>query len=300
MSAFAIDREPVFVAIDAPGTLYDSIILNGQVIPMVPSTTAAISVRPLMSRTAVVTEVASTIYPTDSNGSNILYTWQSSDIATLGEGDFMAWWTFTLPSTAPKDTPEFPIRVGDHGPGYGTQIGIIVMGVAAHMPISLDVLRSDERYGDLWLQQQAEVIKLRVLGTTMSPDAEESLGTVFLDYLSKRLALQLINPAIEYWSRQQQTATATDVHEVVSYPNMITSLQQLGRRLVRELAQEWRDLMAIQPGLAVRHVMPLPATTLGDPTNPCNGYVTKNPRSTQALETGGWGWGLEFGVWPFP
>jgi hypothetical protein len=246
----------------------------------------------------VISKTASTLVPTNSNGQNVMYTWQTGDISVMGEGDFMAWWNFTLPGASPADTPEFPIFVTDHGPGVGTQIGAIVMGVTAFMPVTLSALQNDERYGDRWLQQQAEVIKLRTLGTTVSPDSEEGLGVVFVDYLSKRLALQLVNPGIEYWSRQWRTATSTQTSEVSSYPDMIASLKELGRRLVRELAQEWRDLMVLQPGLAVRHVMPMPATSLSAELDP--GYITRNPRRNESLMSGGRGWGLEYGNYPFP
>jgi hypothetical protein len=294
-------RTPVFVPIDAPGSIYDSIILNGQVIAMVPGATVSIFVRPLISRAPVINPSvpnAITIYPTDQDGNNVRHDWLTTDISSLGEGDFMAWWQFVLPGFGPKDSPEFPIYIGDHGPGVGSQIGMIVMGVTAHMPLTLSALRKDERFGDLWLQQQAEVIKWRVLGTTVSPDSESGLGIVFLDYLSKRLALQLINPAIEFWSRQWKTASSTQTSEVTSYPDMIASLKELAPRLVRELTQEWRDLMVIQPGLAMRTVTPLPASTLSGLLDP--GYVTRNPLRTEGLMTGGRGWGMLTGPWPFP
>jgi hypothetical protein len=300
MSISAAERTPVIVYSDAPASLYDTIIFNGAVVQMIAGTTVVFSVRPLASRAASISNAAVAIYPTDTDGHNVRYDWQPSDILTLGEGDFMAWWTFTLPSSSAMDSPEFPLLITDHGPGTGTKTGAIVAGVTAFMPVTLSALQNDDRYGDLWLQQQAEVIKLRTMGTTVSPDSEQDLGVVFIDYLSKRLAFHLTTPGIEYWSRQWRTTTSTQTSEVASYPDMIASLRQLRQRLVHELAQEWRDLMAIQPGLAMRHVMPLPATTLGDPTNPHNGYISRNPRSNDPLYTGGRGFGLEYGVYPFP
>jgi hypothetical protein len=302
MSALPAERTPVIVYTDAPGSLYDSILVAGRVQDMT-GATVLFYVRPLQSRVPLLNGVTGVpIVPPDNSGNNIRYDFQPSDITTLGgEGDFMAWWKFTLPSLAPQETPEFPLLLSDHGPGTGTQTGAVVAGATAFMPITLDNLRRDERYGDKWLQQQAEVIKLRVLGTSITPDTEDTIETVLLDYLSKRLALQLIPAGIEYWSRQMRTATSTATSEVTSYPDMIASLKELGSRLCCELEQQWRDLLVLQPGLAVRTVIPMPASTLGDPNQPwISGYNTRSPRVTDILKTGGWGWDMDFSGWPFP
>jgi hypothetical protein len=168
------------------------------------------------------------------------------------------------------------------------------------MPVSLSALRKDDRFGDRWLQQQANVIQYRVMGSTVTPDQEQNYHPVLLDFFSKRLSLALTKPAIEYWSRQHKTRTSTQTAEVAAYPDMIASLEKLANRLVIELAAEWRDLLLIVPGLPQRRVMVLPATTYSDQTNPLNDRVAANPQATQQLLTGGYGWGLAFGSWPFP
>lgn len=297
---FPAQRTPIIVYTSAPGTLYDSIIVAGAVQDMT-GASVTFFVRPILSRTPTISNSASIIVPVDAQGNNVSYTWTPTDISILGEGDFMAWWQFSLPGTGAQETPEFPLLLTDHGPGLGTQTGSIVDGVAAFMPITLNALREDDRFGDRWLQQQARVIEYRTLGYAVNPDQESSLHPVLVDYLSKRLALGLTKPGIEYWSRQMKTVTSTQTQEVASYPDMIASLKELCSRLVIELTQEWRDLLVIVPGLPQRKVVPLPQSTIGGPGDTHRLHPnTRDPRGMPPLKTGGFGWGLEFGVWPFP
>jgi hypothetical protein len=299
-------RLPVIINKAAPASFYDSISIAGVVQVWPIGTTILWYVRPLLSRVPVINGNAGVVLtPPDNQGNNARYDWTAGDILVCGEGDFVAWWNFTMPGFTAQETPEFPIYISDHGPGLGTQTGAIVQGAYAFMPITLDALRRDVRFGDLWLQNQSQVIQVRVLGTFVTPDQEETAyELVLLDWLSKRLALQLIKPGIEYWSRQVKTATTTQTSEVTSYPDMIASLKDLEIRLIAELAQEWRDLLVIVPGLPQRRVTPMPAVinsgSIVDPNNLTWDFVTGNPRANQRLLTGGWGWGLDFGVWPFP
>lgn len=294
MSALS-QRTPVIVFLAAPGTFADSIIIGGRIQDMT-GATVLFYMRPLTSRIPVINgDPASVIAPTDINGNNVSYAW-----GVITEGDYMAWWNFTLPGMNPQETPEFPVLITDHGPGTGTKTGAIVDGVVRYMPVTFKALQDDDRYGDLRMQQQAEVIKARVLNQTIAPDDEENLNFVLLDWLSKRLALDLTKAGIDYWSRQMKTIMSTQTSEVASYPDMIASLEKLRAALIPELTSEWRDLQIIVPGLPQRKVMAMPASSVGDPKNPSAGYITPNPLANPRLRTGGFEFGFEVGDWPFP
>ena len=298
MNMLPSTRTPVLVYVDNPGILYDTIIVLGRTQDMT-GATIAFSMRPLESREPVLSAApADAIVPVNQNGNNVAYTW-----GNVVEGEYMGWWTFTLPGAQPQDSPEFPIYVTDQGPGLATQTGVIVDGVAAYMPITLNALRQDDRFGDKWLQQQATVLEYRVLGYAVDPDQESTtMHPVLVDYMSKRLALGLVRAGIEYWSRQYRTVTTTQTSEVASYPDMIASLKDLRSSLIHDCAQEWRDLLLIVPGLPQRKVVPLPQSSIGNQWDRHHRVHpnTRDPREMPPLETGGWGWGLEWGVWPFP
>jgi hypothetical protein len=169
------------------------------------------------------------------------------------------------------------------------------------MPVSLQHLREDARFGDRWLQQQLGMIEYRVLGYVVQADQETTLHPVLQDYLSKRLALGLTKPASEYWARQMRTATSTQTSEVVSYPDILQALKDLKSHLIAELTQQWRDMLLVVPGLPQRRVVPLPQSSIGANGDKWSSdFNTAQPRATPRLKTGGFGWGLEFGNWPFP
>ncbi len=291
-------RTPIPVNVNAPGSFFDQIKSAGRAVDMT-GATVKFYVRPFLSRIPSIVNglTAHPIAPPDAEGNNVRYDWQTADVSG-GDGEVFAWWNFTVSGGVPKETPEFPMLFTDHGPGLATQTGAIVEGTYAFMPITINALRNDSRFGDKWLQQGAEVAKYRLLGYTVAADAEQTLHVLLLDYLSKRLALALVKPAIDYWSRQQRTSTSTQTSEVTAYPDIIKNLQDLGTRLKFELPQDWRDLRAFGLGLPERRVMSLPVSTLGDPSDPRNRHITRSPSEMPPLKTGGYGFQLEFGVWP--
>ena len=288
-------RSPAIVYQDDPGTFLDQITFNGSTVDMT-GATVLFFMRSLASRYPVLDgNDAAPIAPADQYGNNVGYAWQvPTDVAV--EGEFFGWWRYTLPGSESLETPEFPILITDHGPGLATQTGPIVDGISVVMPITFNALRNDVRFGDRWLQQAANMAQWRIFGSVSPPDIEaDTYHPLVLDYLSKRVALALIKPGVDYWSRQQKTVTTTQTSEVASYPDMIASLRELGRGLRHELTQEWRDIQALVPGLPQRHVMPYPTTSLA-----CQGqsYVTRDPSEMPPLLTGWFGLQLEFSNWP--
>src|ERR1700756_3841317 len=120
MSALPSQRTPAIVYAEDPGVFYDTIIVLGRTQDMT-GAVVTFSLRALESRVPILNNVAATaIVPTNANGNNVSYTWGSAPAV----GDYMAWWTFTLPGIQAQDSPEFPIYVSDHGPGLGAKTGL--------------------------------------------------------------------------------------------------------------------------------------------------------------------------------
>jgi hypothetical protein len=257
------------------------------------------SMRQVLSRIPVLDEVEARGFAPDENNFNVAHDWFVSEVEE--EGEFMGWWTFTLVGEQnPEETPEFPIIITDHGPGTGTQTGAIVDGVAAEMPTTFDALKFDERFGDRFMQAKAELIKYKVMNSSVAPDDEINYHPVLITYFSKRVALELIPPGIDYWSRQHKTVTTTGTSEVASYPDMIKSLEKLKVTLHQDCTELWKELQFIVPGLPQRKVLSLPTTDIAGTGWWREKPLTKNPFNTQPLETGGYGWDLALGVFPFP
>lgn len=249
--------------------------------------TAVFFMRPLLSRTPVINAASAVgLIPADSQGRNVRYDLQPSDV-TL-EGNFMGWWGYTLPSSQLAETPEFRILISDHGPGLGTPTGVIVDGLAEFMPITFSALRRDGRFGDRFLQKHADYVKRVVMGVVVSADAEQSYDPLLVEYLSKRTAQRLIAPAKDYWARQHRTVQTQGPSEMASYPDMLKALDDLAYRLRCELVDDWRQLQFLVPGLPQLRVEPMPASSVGDGIG--SGYRTPDPQRTRRPSLGGPRW----------
>lgn len=272
-----VTQPPLFGVIPAPdGSTQD---MTG--------VTAVFFMRPLLSRTPVINAAPAVgLIPADSQGRNVRYDLQSSDV-TL-EGNFMGWWGYTLPSSQLAETPEFRILISDHGPGLGTPTGVVVDGLAEFMPITFSALRRDGRFGDRFLQKHADYVKRVVMGVVVSADAEQSYDPLLVEYLSKRTAQRLIAPAKDYWARQHRTVQTQGPSEMASYPDMLKALDDLAYRLRCELVDDWRQLQFLVPGLPQLRVEPMPASSVGDGID--SGYRTPDPQRTRRPSLGGPRW----------
>ena len=255
--------------------------------------TVVFSMRPLLSRTPVIDSIAADILdPLQGvDGANVSYAWDHGDTAV--EGPYMGWWGITTTGSTDQESPEFPILISDHGPGLGTPVGPIVESISQYLPITFDVLRTDERFGDRFLQRYADRAKRETLGFVDTPDVEEQYDPQLIDYLAKLAAKHLILPAKDYWGRQWRTRTTQSPVEIASYPDMIAALDQVHAALCAQLPEDLRQLRYYIPGLPVAKVMVAPSSSL---EYSCR--RTLDPSHTPQPTVGGphW-WG--FGGFPF-
>jgi hypothetical protein len=287
-------RLPLIFSLSDPASFYDQIDGVGYTV-WPDGTQLDLSVRLAASRTPVLSEAPAVVLsPPDLSGNNVRYDWQPSDIASIGEGTVYAWWGITLPGSSRIESPEFPLLFSDHGPGLGTQTGAIVDGAARFMPVTFTALQKDVRFGDRRLQHLANIVQVKVLGSSVSPDQEEAAYELeLLEFLSKRVALDLITPGIDFWSRQLQTATSSQTSETTSFPNMITSLTNLRGEIARGLAADWRSVQLLVPGVPSRTVVSMPTSSLSGYRN-----ITRDPQTNAPLRTG-W-FSEDLGFFPFP
>lgn len=111
--------------------------------------------------------------------------------------------------------------------------GEIADRTKAIMPITWDALSKDSRYGEDLLQATIDTVKERIFGET--PPAENAMALVVIDYTSKLVALELINPGIDFWMSQPISASATGTAEDVTFPSRTAELRNLRTYLVAEI-----------------------------------------------------------------
>jgi len=247
---------------------------NGSV--LIP-TTVLFFMRPLLSRIPILNGVAGyAINPVDTKGHNVGYHLQTSDVAI--EGQYMAWWGVD-DGTGIQHTPEFSFIISDHGPGIGSPIGVVADGISEWMPVSLDALRRDPRYGDRFLQRTADRAKRSVLGVSVAPDIESSYDPALIEYLSIRAAILLIPAAREHWARQHRTVMTQGPAESAVYPDMLAALTQLEIILNAQATQMLRDLPSLVPGIVLKNIQPMPASSAdGIPRSTLDPAMTSPPR----------------------
>lgn len=307
-------RNPILIPLGITEPVFtDTLTKNGETIDPADITEVKFYMRPLTSRIPMINgESGEVIDPLNEEGNNVKYEWQEEDVSS--EGEYMAWWGF-IEEGEEQQTPEFPIIISDHGPGTGVETGAIVDGVSDHMPITAEALKKSPAFGERRMQKIATLIQLRVLKTYVSPDLELSTYELpLLDYFSKRVALELCTPGIDYWARQHKTATTQGPTEITSFPDMIQALEKLRDRLVIELEENWRELAYFVPEIKQRKAVPMPASSLEFHERPESngklvrrefplGFITKDPNLTQPLATG-WRGNYDLftlGFWPaFP
>lgn len=271
-------------------SLFDIITYENQTVDFSSGGVAVFFMRPLLSRTPVINgSAATTLFPVDQYGNNVRYDWQMSDVVI--EGQYMGWWGYEFVGGSLAETPEFPIVITDHGPGYGIQTGVVVDGISEWMPTTVRALREDPDFGDRFLQKHADYVKRVVMGQVVSPDQEISYDPALVEYLSKRTAVRVITPAIDYWSRQYRSVQSQGPSEVGTYPDMIQSLNELHARLCHELPGDWRQLQMLVPNLPQLRVESAPMTSFGDP-EPWNRHRTSNPAHERPATLGGPRWNL--------
>jgi|ERR1019366_1570214 hypothetical protein len=301
-------KNPIILPLGVATPFTDLITKNGNESVKIES--VKFYMRSFFSRTPFIEGITGKVID-NAAGENVEVSLTAEDLAT--EGECFAWWGFKTEKIE-YQTPEFPVVISDHGPGTGVQTGAIVDGVGDHMPITAEALKKSPSFGERRMQKIATLIQLRVLKEAVAPDQEIiSYELPLLDYFSKRVALELCTPGIDYWARQHRTATTQGPTEITSYPDMIVALEKLRDRLVIELEENWRELEFFVPGIKQRKAVPMPGSSLEFHEYPESngtlrrrefplGFVTKNPNDMQKLETGFYGNYDTFtlGFWPFP
>lgn len=121
--------------------------------------------------------------------------------------------------------------------------GEIADRTKAIMPITWDALSKDSRYGEELLQATIDTVKERIFGE--NPPAENTMALVVIDYTSKTIALELINPGIDFWMSQPVSATATGTAEDVTYPSRTAELRNLRTYLIAEVKKLEPEVMPL-------------------------------------------------------
>jgi hypothetical protein len=129
----------------------------------------------------------------------------------------------------------------------------IALSCRDELPETWDALLQAPTFGEDALLRRLTVLTYRAFGAEMEAAGQENLDPVLVSYLGKRMALDLIVPGIDYWSKQALSHSAGE-RETKAYKDRAEDLKELRKMLLDETAKLLPEVQDLFPQI------PRPAT----------------------------------------
>jgi hypothetical protein len=165
--------------------------------------------------------------------------------------------------------------------------GRIAAAAQGELPESWRALTSAPSYGESFLTEKLNAVMTKLFGVVLDVATQDVLDNLVVDYAGKCLALELINPAIDYWSKQPVSIGATGRNETKAYLDRSAALLRLRAFLVDQTRLMWDEVQELLPGRRVRRISNVPRVreiTLAHTPNP---YEFEQPFADTATSFGG-------------
>jgi hypothetical protein len=107
----------------------------------------------------------------------------------------------------------------------------IALAARDELPETWDKLLQTTTFGWDALDRRLNVLMTRAFGVILDADEQEALDPVLVSYLGKRLALDLIVPGIDFWSKQVLSLSAGE-RETKAYKDRAEDLKELRKMLL--------------------------------------------------------------------
>lgn len=148
----------------------------------------------------------------------------------------------------------------------------IATSAQGELPETWEKLANAKSFGNSLLQKHTEAIHKYLFGDVLTQAEQEALDVRVVDYAGKLLALRLIRPAIDYWSKQTISVT-TGENDQKSWNDRAQALNDLKKDLLEETRQMMPDVEALLPerlikkarGVPLVEDLPLEAAHTPDP-----------------------------------
>lgn len=109
--------------------------------------------------------------------------------------------------------------------------------VRSIFPITWAALAADEDIGDSVLGLRVQYVENLILGFEPNEEEQDALNALVVEFLAKSAAVEIITPAIDYWKEQEISLVTTGTSEQTSYADRIRALENLGKKLLAEIAR---------------------------------------------------------------
>jgi hypothetical protein len=159
-------------------------------------------------------------------------------------------------------------------PGQTEPVTPPPIAVAAHdlLPETWDALMEADTFGFDALVRLHERTQRQIFGEVLDTTDQQALSGVVIEYAGMKMAIALIDPAIDYWSKQVLSHTAGE-RESRSYKDRVEDLKQLKKDWTAALAGLFLDAQEFLPILPKRVADAPRIVNAGDTVE----HVTANP-----------------------
>jgi hypothetical protein len=137
-------------------------------------------------------------------------------------------------------------------------LGKIAQYARGELPLTWVALENDPNYGDLFIQHKVDSCILKLFNTPVTPTAQDAFDARVLDYAGKCVALDLITPGIDYWSKQPLSFGATGRNEVKAYADRAAALRALRTDLLVQTREMWPEVSSLLTSARVNRIPNVP------------------------------------------
>lgn len=147
------------------------------------------------------------------------------------------------------------------------------------LPETWDALSQADTFGDAALSRRHDRVVRKIFGgVEMTKEELDVLPDAVIEFVGKRLAIALIDPAIDYWSKQVLSHTAGE-RETKAYKDRVEDLKELRKQWIADTAALFLDIEDLLP-MQVRRAQDAPRVIdAGDNLT----HVTPNPMDIEPL-----------------
>ena len=123
--------------------------------------------------------------------------------------------------------------------------GVIAERTRAVLPVTFDALEQDERFGDDRLLALIEGVEEELFGVIPTEPQLEAYPLVVINFVAKLVAIELINPGIDFWMSQSLSVVTRGPDETDTYVDRAAKLKELRTDLLKQTREKWGEISAI-------------------------------------------------------
>lgn len=124
-------------------------------------------------------------------------------------------------------------------------MGKIADYAKGELPSTWKALANDPDYGDSFLERKVQSVMVKLFNVAIDDSVQDALDERVADYAGKCVALELINPGIDYWSKQPLSIGATGRNENKTYTDRGAALRELRTYLLEETRLMWPEVQSM-------------------------------------------------------